>query len=171
MRILPLIVVAALSACSRPAPEQPGAPPSSPAVAACNDVAPDPARLIRVQDSAAGAGPAVELRGGRIAPGNYDLASAVRIGEATGWSGERAVALRVEESEAGVVLNWAGAAPGGAVDTWTAVLTDTPQVRIAFTCGRVGEVDAALSAQPDTLELRIQDGASGALHMVFQRRS
>jgi hypothetical protein len=126
--------------------------------------------MVGVQDEAAGSLPAADLRGGRITPGTYDLTSATRIGAATGWSGERAVALRVEENDAGVVLNWAGAAQSGAPDTWTATLTDTPQVRIAFTCGRVGEVDGGFSARADVLELRIQDGASGALHMMFQRR-
>lgn len=171
MRSLPLFALVALVACTPPAPEQPETPASTPpAVAACNAVAPDLSRLVSVTDGEPASTPAAELRGGRIAPGTYDLVSAARISGATGWSGARAVALEIAEGDAGVVINWAGAEPGGRIDTWTASLTEAPRARLAFTCGRIGEVDASFSAQADTLELRIQDGASGALHMSFTRR-
>lgn len=162
---------AALAACSQPAegPET-KAPSAPPAVAACNDLAPDTTRLVEVRDGDATATPAAELRGGSIAPGVYDLTGAARIGAATGWREPRAVALRVAESDDGVVLNWAGSAPGGPIDTWTATLRETPSVRLSYTCGRIGDVEAAFSAQADRLELRVQDGASGALSLTFARR-
>jgi hypothetical protein len=112
------------------------------------------------------------LRGGAIAPGVYDLVSATRIGAATGWSGALAVALDVSESETGAVtFNWSSLAPDGASDTWTATLTEAPQPRLAYTCGRIGEVGAEFEAEADTLELRLQDGAGGRLALVFQRRA
>src|SRR5687767_12174252 len=102
---------ALLVACSPPA-QRPEAPPEQPAVAACNSVAPDAARQVRVEEAAAGVEAAADLRGGAIAPGTYDLISARRVGAATGWDGTRAVALEVSESAAGAVtFNWAGAAP------------------------------------------------------------
>lgn len=176
MRIALIATAALLAACSPPADNgatnkgKDEAPPSPPPVAACNSVAPDFAKLVIVQEPTPALMSAAELRGGPINPGVYDLASATRIGAATAWSGPRAVALEVAESDDGVVLNWAGAGPHGAVDTWTALLTDTPSVSLTYSCGRVGAVEAGFAAATDSLELRIQDGAGGALHMTFQRR-
>ena len=112
-------LVALLVACS-PAPQREAEAPSDPApqVQACNDVAPDLARMVRHR----GANRPLrrrrsDLRGGAITPGTYDLTRAVRIGQATGWQGERAVALEVtEDPGGGVMFNWAGAAAGGDVD-------------------------------------------------------
>ena len=110
-------------------------------------------------------------RGGRITPGVYDLTSAQRVGAATGWPGARAVAVDVAENpNGGVTLNWAGTIPGGNVDRWTATLTETPTVRVAYTCGRIGEVDADFAAAATTLQLRMPDGADGHLVLDFQRR-
>lgn len=163
-------VVSVLAACTPPA-QRPEAPPDQPpAVVACNTVTPDAARQVAVEDAAAVAEAAAELRGGAIAPGVYDLVSAARIGTATGWSGTRAVALEVSESEAGVTFNWASAAPGGEVDRWTAAFTDTPQPRLSYSCGRMGEVGAEFATQPDRLELRLPDGGEGRLALTFQRR-
>lgn len=166
--------VAVIAGCSPPAPpqqERPESPPG-PTVAACNDVAPNPAQQVAVIDAVAAAAAAADLRGGAIAPGVYDLTRATRIGAATGWSGTRAVTLQVTEDQAGAVtFNWAGAAPGGEADRWTASFTETPQPQISYTCGRAGEVAAEFAAQSDTLQLRIQDGASGQLALDFQRRS
>jgi hypothetical protein len=161
-------LVAALTACSPPA-QRPETPPA-PAVAACNSVTPDGGRQVRVEEAAASAEAAADLRGGAIAPGVYDLVSARRIGAATGWSGTRAVALEVSEGEAGVTFNWASAAPDGAVDSWTAAFTDTPQPRLSYSCGRVGDVAAEFAAQANALTLRLQDGAGGQLALEFQRR-
>ncbi len=171
MRLISLIAATALAACSPPSTQAPDTPaqPPGPAVAACNTVAPDLTKLVSVQDEAA-VTMLADLRGGRVAPGIYDLTTAVRIGEATGWSGQRAVSLEVTESDAGVVLNWAGAAAGGERDTWTANFTDTPQVQLTYTCGRMGTVGAAFTAAPDALDLRITDGASGSLYLSFHRR-
>jgi hypothetical protein len=165
---------AALAACSPPAQQQSEQTPTTPppTVVACNSVTPDASKQVAVQDELATAAAASELRGGRIAPGLYDLTTARRVGAATGWSGTRAVALNVSESTGGgVTFNWAGAAPGGASDTWTADFTDTPRVRLTYTCGRVGSVDADFSAAASRLELRLPDGANGALHLVFAKRS
>jgi len=171
MRLGALVLATALVACSPPAVQTQERPPATPpAGAACNALAPDPTRLVEVRDGEAAATAAAELRGGAIAPGTYDLIGAVRIGAATGWREPRAVALQVAESDEGVVLNWAGSAPGGPIDTWTATLRETPSVRLSYSCGRIGDVEAAFSAQADRLELRIQDGASGALSLSFARR-
>lgn len=163
---------ALLAACTPPAPQQerPETPPG-PTVVACNDVAPDMARQISVEEAVAAAAAAADLRGGSIAPGTYDLVRASRIGAATGWSGTLAVALAVTEDPAGAVtFNWAGAAPAGETDRWTASFTDTPQPRITYTCGRSGEVAADFAAQANALQLRLPDGANGQLSMEFQRR-
>lgn len=165
--------LALLAACS-PAPqggssEAPDSP--APEIVACNTVTPDASKPVSVQDEVATAAAASELRGGRIAPGVYDLAQATRLGAATGWSGARSVALEVSEGEAGAVtFNWAGAAPGGEVDRWSATFTEAPQPRLAYTCGRMGEVDAAFTAQGDALQLRLPDGANGSLLLSFVRR-
>ena len=174
MRIVLISAAAAalLAACTPPEqrdradrPDTPG-----PGVVACNEVAPDLSRQVRVEDAIAVA--AADLRGGRITPGTYDLASATRTGQATGWSGTRAVALDItEETQGGVVFNWAGAAPSGDVDRWTAQFTETPEPRVTYTCGRTGEVSADFSAEPNALQLQIPDGANGSLVMNFERRS
>ncbi|MEZ6024165.1 MAG: hypothetical protein R3C16_12300 [Hyphomonadaceae bacterium] len=64
---------------------------------------------VQVRDETAVASTVSDLRGGRITLGTYDLASARRIGDATGWQGgRRAIALDVRESaENGTVFNWA----------------------------------------------------------------
>ena len=172
MRVLILIAATAIAGCSpqpSSSPENTTAPPLT--IPACNDLTPDFTRMVRVQDETNAALSAAELLGGPIPPGTYDLSGAVRVGAATGWNGERAVVLSVSESDTGVVLNWAGAARGEAIDKWTATLADRSRVQITYTCGRIGEVNASYLAQPDALSLRIEDGASGTLHLVFDRRS
>lgn len=161
----------ALAACTPPAnnteaPPLPEAPPAT--TIACNGVAPDSARQIAVTELAAAA--AADLRGGEIAPGVYDLVSAIRVGGATGWAGTRAVALEVSETDDGVVFNWAGADAAGAVDRWTATFTETPQPRLTYTCGRIGDVAAGFAVQSGELRLQLQDGADGQLALVFQPR-
>jgi hypothetical protein len=171
--LLTTAVIALLTACSPPAPtsERPETPPG-PTVVACNDVTPSAGRQVAVGEAVAAAAAASDLRGGSITPGTYDLVRATRVGAATGWSGTRAVALDVSEDQAGAVtFNWAGAAPGGETDRWTASFTDTPQPRISYTCGRAGEVSAEFAAQANALQLRIQDGASGQLALDFERRT
>jgi hypothetical protein len=164
--------VLALAACSPPA-ERPAPAPTDelpPGVVACNDVAPNMARLVSVQDAVAAAAEA-GLRGGPIAPGAYDLASATRIGEATGWADPRAAALVVTEAADGAVtFNWASAPAGGTADRWTASFTDTPAPRLTYTCGRVGAVDAEFAVEAGQLRLRLPDGGAGSLDLVLQRR-
>lgn len=162
---------ALLIGCSPPA-QRPDSAPESPAVQACNSVSPNAARQVAVEEAVAAAAAASDLRGGAIAPGVYDLVSATRIGAATGWSGTRAVALEVTEDESGAVtFNWASAGPAGDTDSWTATFTEAPQPRLAYTCGRMGEVAAEFAAQGDTLELRLPDGGAGRLALTFQRRA
>jgi hypothetical protein len=171
--LLTTAFVALLAACSPPAQqtERPDTPPG-PTTVACNDVTPDVARQIAVGEEVVTAAAAADLRGGSIAPGTYDLTSASRIGSATGWSGTRAVALEVGEGDNGsVTFNWAGAETGGATDRWTATFTEAPQPRLAYTCGRIGEVAADFAAESNVLQLRLQDGAGGQLALQFQRRS
>lgn len=172
MRFVPLLAAAALVACSPPSTQTADAPtaPETPQIAACNEVQPDAAKQVSVQDELVTAALA-DLSGGRIAPGLYDLASATRIGAATGWDGQRAVSLDVTETNGAVVFNWAGAPAGGDRDTWTANFTDTPEVRLSYTCGRIGEVGGDFTAVGDALTLRLTDGANGALQLNFQRRS
>lgn len=171
--LLTTAFVALLAACSPPAQqsERPDTPPG-PTTIACNNVAPDAARQVAVGEEVATTAAASDLRGGSIAPGTYDLTQATRIGAATGWAGTRAVALEVSEAQSGgVTFNWAAAETNGATDRWTATLTETPQPRIAYTCGRMGEVAAAFTAQGNALQVRLQDGAGGQLALEFQRRS
>ena len=73
----------------------------------CNDIAPDPAKSVTVAELV----PEVELRGGAITPGVYDLASAARMGAARGWQGGSAVALGVAPDATGYVLNWSAITP------------------------------------------------------------
>ncbi len=162
----------ALSACTQPASNNaPQAPPAAPAIV-CNTVAPNMARMVAVSDAVATASSVSDLRGGRIAPGVYDLASAERHGAATGWDGAHAVALEVSEDQTGaVVFNWASAASSAAPDTWTATFAETPTPTITYTCGRIGTVPAAFAAQGDGLQLRLQDGADGQLQLTFERRA
>lgn len=167
--------LALLAACSPPSGSDNGAAPerptSPPAIAACNQVAPDMARQVSVRDETAIAVAASDLRGGQIAPGLYDLTGAIRIGAATGWTGARAVALDVSETQTGeVFFNWAGAATGGEMDRWTAQFFEAPQPRIAFTCGRVGEAPTQFAVDGASLQLQLQDGAGGQLQLTFQRR-
>lgn len=165
-------VAAMLAACSPPAQNQAEAPqPDRPTVQACNAVEPNAARQVAIEEGQAVAAAASDLPGGPIAPGVYDLTRASRIGGATGWDGTRAVALDVAENPAGgVVFQWAGVAPDGAADTWNANFTDTPQARLTYTCGRIGEIDAGFAASGATLQLRLPDGANGALQLEFTRR-
>ncbi|HYD71590.1 MAG TPA: hypothetical protein VEF55_00520 [Candidatus Binatia bacterium] len=166
-------LAALLVACSPPAQleaEAPSAPP--PQVPACNDVAPDLARMVSIASEEAVAEAASDLRGGAIAPGVYDLTRAVRVGQATGWQGARAVALEVSEDAGGAVtFNWAGAAAGGEVDRWTATFNDSGEHPIiTYTCGRMGDVAAESTAAQNALTLRVPDGANGSLHLEFARR-
>jgi hypothetical protein len=166
-------VIAFAAACTPPAQQQTDRPnaPSGPQVQACNEVAPDARRQIGIDDETIVAAAASDLRGGAITPGTYDLTRAMRVGQATGWRGTQAVALAVsEDPSGGVTFNWAGQPAGGDTDRWTANFTDTPQPRLSYTCGRMGEVAAEFSAVGDTLTLRLPDGANGQLSMDFQRR-
>lgn len=173
----PLFLSAALAAllvaCSPPSQRDAEAPPPTPPpLQVCNDVAPNLGRLVRVEEELAVAAAAGDLSGGRITPGLYDLARAMRIGEAPGWQGERAVALNVTEDAAGAVtFNWAGGAPGGEPDRWTATFSDTtPGAQLTYTCGRMGTVSASFGATANSLQLRLPDGANGSLQLYFQRR-
>jgi len=166
-------LIAALAACSPPASQdtrdtpQPTPPPTE---IACNTVTPDATRQVSV-DAPVVAMASTDLRGGSITPGIYDLSRAVRAGEATGWDGTRAVAVEVTEDAAGIVtLNWAGATPANVTDRWTGTLSETPTVRLTYTCGRVGEVEADFAAADRELQLRVADGANGALDLTFNRR-
>lgn len=170
--LLTTTFVALLTACTPPAQqsERPNTPPG-PTVVACNDVAPNASQQVAVGEEVASTAAAADLRGGSIAPGTYDLVSATRVGAATGWSGTRAVALAVSEDANGaVIFNWAGADPAGETDRWTATFTEAPQPRMAYSCGRVGEVAADFAAQNNALQLRLQDGAAGQLALNFARR-
>ncbi|MEZ5956879.1 MAG: hypothetical protein R3C27_06680 [Hyphomonadaceae bacterium] len=171
--LLTTALVTILAACTPPSSQQserPDTPPGSTMIA-CNDVAPDLTRQVPVTEEVVTAAAASDLRGGSIAPGTYDLVSAMRVGGATGWSGTRAVSLSVSEDRDGsVTFNWAGAAQGGETDRWTATFTETPQPRMSYTCGRVGEVSAGFATNDNTLQLRLQDGAAGQLALEFQRR-
>ncbi len=159
-----------LGACSPP-PERPAEPPAAPPPAAivCNELQPDASKQVRIEDELAVA--AADLRGGEIAPGVYDLARAVRVNAATGWSGARAAVLEVSEAADGAVtFNWASAAGDAARDSWTADFSESPQPRLTYTCGRFGAIDAAFTAEPGALTLRLQDGADGQLLLSFERR-
>lgn len=165
-------LAALMAACSPPASQQDAEAPPAPAPElACNTVAPDSTRQVAVTDSEAVASAAAELRGGVLSPGVYDLVRATRIGAPSGWRNTQAVAIEISEGADGVVtLNWAGAPEQGQVDRWSAEFRDAPP-RIAFTCGRIGEVEAQFQASGRALELRLPDGANGALLLNFERRA
>jgi len=168
--LLSAAVAALLAACTPPAQQQtPDAPGPVPQVQACNTVTPDFARLVRIEEAGAVTA-AVDLPGGPIAPGTYDLVRAVRVGQPTGWQGARSVALEVTEDASGVTFQWAGAPESGEVDRWTASFTDTPSPRLNFTCGRIGDVETDFTASRGALQLRVPDGANGSLLMDFARR-
>lgn len=173
MRTLIFGAAVLLAACSPPSQESGEATPApAPELAACNAVAPNLARQVSVQEPIAAAAAAADLRGGAIAPGTYDLASATRFGAATGWSGTRAVALAVSESADGAVtFDWAAAGGAGATDRWTATFSDTPALRLTYTCGRMGAVAPDFAVEGNLLRLRIPDGANGSLELVFERRA
>jgi hypothetical protein len=169
-------LAALLAACQPPSSQQQQSEAPTieqPQMTACNAVVPDLQRAVSVQESLAVASVASSLRGGRVAPGTYDLTAATRIGQPTGWQGARAAALEVTESDAGTVLNWVSApAGGGDADRWTATLNDSAATpTITYTCGRMGDVAAEFTAQPTALTLRLPDGANGHLQLEFQRRS
>lgn len=171
---LAALLLIGAAACSPPAAppsaeNEPDTPP--PQELACNTVTPDIARQVSVETPPVAA-IASDLRGGEIAPGAYDLVSARRIGGATGWEGTRAVALEVTEDTATgtVTLNWAGTTQSSLVDRWSATLSETPAVRLTYTCGRIGDVEASFAAAPRQLELRIADGADGELQLAFAQR-
>lgn len=171
-RTFAALLLASAAACTPPAPTQSTeteTPP--PQELACNTLTPDLARQVSVETPPVAA-IASDLRGGELTPGLYDLTSARRVGAATGWNGTRAVALEVsEDTTTGVVtLNWAGTTPTSVVDRWSATLTEAPQARLTYTCGRVGDVDASFAAASRALELRIADGADGELHLAFAQR-
>ena len=169
--LVSVAVTAMLAACSPPARDTAKTPPP-PTMIACNAVAPNPTRQVAVGEEVVTAAAASGLRGGSIAPGTYDLASATRVGSPTGWSGTRAVALDVSEAPSGVVtFNWAGAPSSGEADRWTANFTDTPQPHISFVCGRMGEADIDFAVEGCALQLRIPDGANGALLLTFEKRA
>lgn len=175
-RFLLAATVLALAACSPPAEREAPQPPAGgdqpPGVVACNDVTPDMTRLVSVQEPLATAAADAGLRGGPIAPGTYDLVSATRIGQATGWHEPRAAALAVSESANGAVtFNWASVARENPADRWTADFTDTPNARLSYTCGRIGAVAAEFAVdEAGQLRLRLPDGGAGSLDLVLQRR-
>jgi hypothetical protein len=170
--LISVALAALMAACSPPASQQQSEAPEAPVPElACNTVAPDSARQVAITDSEGVASAASDLRGGSLTPGIYDLVRATRIGAPSGWQNTQAVAIEISESAEGVVtLNWVGAPQQGQVDRWTAEFREQPQ-RIAFTCGRIGEVEAQFQASGNALELRLPDGANGALLLNFERRA
>jgi len=171
--ILSATFVVILVACSPPAQQidEPSREPQ-PQVQACNDITPSLSRLVRIEEQQAVAAAASDLRGGALEPGLYDLTRAVRIGQATGWQGARAVALDLREDTSGAVtFNWAGAEASGEIDRWTATFNDSGEHPIlSYTCGRIGDVAVEFTAQSNALTLRVPDGANGSLQLEFQRR-
>lgn len=170
MRSLILIALAfTLAACDPPreARDRPKGPQPPP----CNLVEPDLARVVMVQDPVAAAAAVADLRGGPIAPGTYDLTSATRVGQPTGWPGASTVAIEVAETQSGeVTFNWAGIRDGQS-DRWTATFTETPEPSLTFTCGRIGHIGAAYAMSGANLQLRLPDGANGSLDLVFEPRT
>lgn len=171
--LLAAVAALALVACQPPASETPAPQPQTPQpeITACNDVAPDVTRMVAVSDPVAAAASG-GLRGGPIEQGTYDLITATRIGNATGWTGERAASLNVtEDANGAVTFNWASVGPNGATpDRWTASFTDTPVTRITYTCGRTGSVAGEFGVDDSSLRLRLPDGGAGQLELALQRR-
>lgn len=171
--LVSVAVATMLAACSPPAQDTAETPdPAPPTTVACNAVTPNSGRQVGIGAEVVVAAAAADLRGGSISPGTYDLATATRVGSPTGWSGTRAIALDVSEASSGSVsFNWAGAPPNGETDRWTATFTDTPQPHITFTCGRMGDADIDFAVEGNGLQLRMPDGANGALLLNFEKRA
>lgn len=176
-RFLLLAAAATLVACSPPsstdAPTSEAPSTETPAPLACNDVAPNTAQAVTLQGDVAVAAAVADLRGGRVTPGLYDLASGNRIGAATGWQGARAVSLQVIEEETGTIFNYASAAPSGAeTERWTAGFIDSPTPHLTYTCGKSGGADVAFTAEANGLQIRIpEESGAGSLYLVFVRRA
>lgn len=175
MRIVTFVAaIAVLTACSQPSSTPQSPRPEGPiAATACNDVTPDFAQTVTLGDDVAIAAAVSDLRGGRVAPGVYDLVSGGRLGGATGWQGGRAVALDVSETEAGTIFNWASAPfDGAAAERWTAGFIDAPQGHLTFTCGRSGGADVDYTAEAGGMRLQLPEASgAGSLYLVFSRRS
>jgi hypothetical protein len=176
MRRFTLLAAAAvLVACSPPAPRQTEAPPAEPpvVVAACNSVTPDMTKPVRLgSEPVAVAALPPELPGGPIAPGAYDLISGNVADGAPEWSTDRFVALDVSESDAGVVFNYAAAAPGAETERWTASFHQGPPSQIEYTCGHEGTAAITFAASGNNeLRLRMPDpSGTGAQVLLFVRR-
>ena len=173
--LLANLAAAALVACSPPASQQaPGETPNEiPTQTACNNVAPNAAQAVTLEGDVAVAAAVADLRGGRVTPGLYDLASGARNGAATGWTGARSVSLEVTELETGTTFNWASAAPGSSdVERWTAGFIDSPTAHLTYTCGKTGGADVEFNAEPNGLRLRLPDeNGAGSLLLTFARRT
>jgi len=165
--------LALLAACTPPA-ERPDSPPQTPDVLACNQLAPNPAQMVSLEDEVAVAAAASDLRGGAITPGAYDLVRAMRLGGAPAWPAARAATLEASEAQNGAVtLNYASIDAAGGAERWTATFTDTPAPQLGYTCGRTGAVDdVGFSASAAALTLRLPDqSGTGALQLEFRRRA
>jgi len=173
MRKFLLLTAAAalLAACSPPRPEQKAdAPPAPPIVSACNDVAPDAAKLVELRgQTVAAASLPPELRGGPITPGEYDLSSGTIL-SVDAQPATLAAALRVSESEAGVRLDWAENA-AGAETRWSALLQEGPPSLLVFSCGREGQAEISFGVEQNRLLVRWPDPArGGSVDLVLTRR-
>lgn len=176
-RTILLAACAVLSACSPPASEQksetPPAPAPEPIEIACNTLAPDMTKPVRLSDQAvAAAALAPELPGGPITPGVYDLTAGNVTDGAPVWTEDRFVALEVAESEAaGVTFSVAEARLGAETARWSATFHGGPPAQLAFTCGREGQAQIEFAAEANRLQLRLPDpGGVGRQYLVFTRR-
>lgn len=162
-----------LAACTPPAPTstQTTAPTQAQQMA-CNDVTPDAAKLVQLQEAPRTAAALnSDLAGGRIAPGLYDLSGGYVSGGAPAWTATRAAALQVSEADAGVTFNYAEIG-GNDAHRWTGAFHEGPPAGLDYTCGLSGHVDIRFAAQPTQLQIRVPDaGGAGFQTLIFTRRA
>ena len=141
-RILMVTSILMLTACGQSADNATKAPPLRAVSAACNQVTPNLSIAAMMRGDTVPASAMPPLKGGRIAPGLYDLASGEQLDGAPSWEDTRYVSLSVRDSSTGTVLEWGQLAgsDGKTRSEWTALLRKGPPASLAVSCGRSGTV-------------------------------
>lgn len=174
-RMLLAAAAATLAACTPPTPQSTTtatttAPPA-PTPVACNSLAPDLSKPVRLTPPPVAVAALPDLPGGPIRPGTYDLTAGNVLDGAPEWTMDRFVALDVSESDDGVVFNWVSTTREGDTQRWTATFHEGPPAQLSFTCGRQGDIAVHGEATDARLTLRMPDpSGSGADNLVFAKR-
>ena len=178
MRRLLLLAAVTLAACSPPSGSTTATTSSTetatvttPVQIACNALAPDITKTVRLTHPPVAVAALPDLAGGPIEPGRYDLTSGNALDGAPEWTDARAVTLEVSEDHAVVTMNWAATTPGADIERWTATFHQGPPAQLSFSCGRSGDISVHGAATHTELRLRMPDpGGAGSDAFVFTRR-